>query len=130
MNLYCFLGLHDWSKNCESCANCDKQQKGAHIWQGCRCAMCGKTDHDWETDSKIRNCSKCSTEEYCSFERYLILTYGNLIPKRTFRLPFLDSPTIVHEVSDFLLNAGETERQRLINEYEQEREKFEESQPK
>lgn len=51
MNIRCRLGLHDWTKDCNRCANCGKDRFGEHKWRGCRCSACGLTrnkDHIWE----------------------------------------------------------------------------------
>ena len=60
MLLKCFLGMHtwngcncsvcsktrdeqhDWSKDCEKCARCDKTRANAHAWEGCKCSTCGR----------------------------------------------------------------------------------------
>lgn len=53
-------GAHDWSSNCEVCAECGKTRNDAHDWNGCKCSNCGKTrdeGHDWSKDCE--KCAKC-----------------------------------------------------------------------
>lgn len=51
-----WLGIHDWSENCELCT-CGRTRVGRHVWQGCRCSTCPSIrdeGHDW-----TRDCEKC-----------------------------------------------------------------------
>ncbi len=52
---------HDWSKDCEECANCGKTRWSSHEWaDGCNCIKCGLTSdkrHDWSYD--CQKCAKC-----------------------------------------------------------------------
>ncbi len=61
MNIYCKLGLHQWS-GCK-CTMCGKKRDTEHQWNGCKCTICGKvrdTEHQWKgcrclTCGKTRN---------------------------------------------------------------------------
>jgi hypothetical protein len=58
MALWCWLGKHEWSKDCEKCLLCGSVRKDAHIWRACKCSSCGTTRndfHDWSND-----CEKCA----------------------------------------------------------------------
>lgn len=53
--------FHDWSNDCERCANCGQTRRNEHRWRsgGCKCSECGKFRdewHDWTWD-----CEKCAT---------------------------------------------------------------------
>lgn len=80
MNVFCMLGFHnlsndcekctrcgatrenahDWAKNCEKCSKCGKTRYSQHEWAGCKCSKCGTMrdeGHEWVGPS----CSKCGT---------------------------------------------------------------------
>lgn len=78
MNLKCVLGMHawsgckcgncgktrandhDWTADCEKCANCGMTRIGAHTWNECECTKCQKptpAGHHWTKDGK--SCTKC-----------------------------------------------------------------------
>ena len=61
MRLLCFLGRHDWSRNCEKCATCGEVRSGAHNWsRNCeKCAICGKVRSESHAWSGYK-CSSCN----------------------------------------------------------------------
>lgn len=60
---------HDWSKNCEKCANCEATRKDCHRVQGCQCTVCSAEVHDWTAYNKLapmlqsRSCRRCGKED-------------------------------------------------------------------
>ncbi len=61
-------GPHDWSKNCEKCANCHKTRAQSHDWsKDCaKCAKCGQTrpksNHQWHEDCET--CCICGKKRH------------------------------------------------------------------
>jgi len=60
---------HDWSKDCEKCANCEATRKDRHHIQGCQCSICGSEFHAWGAETKIapmiysHSCERCGKSE-------------------------------------------------------------------
>jgi hypothetical protein len=51
---------HDWSKDCEKCALCNKVTAHAHVWKGCKCTKCGRTrDDGHDFLNTALTCSRC-----------------------------------------------------------------------
>ena len=69
MNIKCMFGIHNWSKNCEKCANCKATRKDRHQVQGCQCSICGSAIHAWGAEKKIapltyeHTCQRCGAAE-------------------------------------------------------------------
>lgn len=60
MNLFCYLGIHEWD-NCR-CSRCNMIRDASHAWRGCICTCCSKVrdiEHDWSQD--CQRCSICQT---------------------------------------------------------------------
>jgi hypothetical protein len=60
---------HDWSKDCEKCANCGATRKDSHRIEGCQCSICGSQFHNWGADTKVgpmlhsHSCKRCGKSE-------------------------------------------------------------------
>lgn len=52
---------HDWSKDCEKCADCGAVRESSHQWTGCKCSNCSRVrdeSHDW----KNGRCTRCEAK--------------------------------------------------------------------
>jgi len=89
MNIKCFLGFHDYTKDCEKCSRCEKSRINAHLWtaswegincecklcgrkkphelesqnsENCMCKHCGAENHEWVARESICHCNRCKLE--------------------------------------------------------------------
>lgn len=105
---------HRWD-GCK-CTQCSKQRDESHRWDGCKCLRCERERHEWISWREGSVCKTCNEKRFPSYEQYLLNKYSDLMPKRPRSRDgfiFGEAP----DVTEFLLNAGETQRQRLREEY-------------